>query len=71
MIIMLMKHNKEAYKQFKAMLLEHKECCLVAATGAGKTYITLQLIKDLNLKSLILCHRLSIQCEWIKVCNKY
>lgn len=68
---MLMEHNKEAYEQFKAMLLEHRECCLVAATGGGKTYITLQLIKDLKLKALIICHRIAIQNEWQKIINKY
>lgn len=68
---MLMEHNKEAYEQFKTMLLEHRECCLVAATGGGKTYITLQLIKDLKLKALIICHRIAIQNEWKKVINKY
>ena len=68
---MLMEHNKETYEQFKAMLLEHKECCLVAATGAGKTYITLQLIKDLNLKALIISPRVNIQNSWIKKSKKY
>ena len=68
---MLMEHNKEAYEQFKAMLLEHKECCLVAATGAGKTYITLQLIKDLNLNALIISPRVNIQNSWIKKSKKY
>ena len=68
---MLMEHNKETYEQFKAMLLAHKECCLVAATGAGKTYITLQLIKDLKLKALIICHRISIQNEWSKTINQF
>lgn len=68
---MLMEHNKETYEQFKAMLLERKECCLVAATGAGKTYITLQLIKDLNLKALIVCPKVSICNEWNKTSCKY
>ena len=68
---MLMEHNKETYEQFKAMLLEHKECCLVAATGAGKTYITLQLIKDLSLKALIISPKISICNDWKKTSNKY
>jgi len=68
---MLMEHNKETYEQFKAMLLEHRECCLIAATGAGKTYITLQLIKDLNLKALIISPRVNIQNSWIKKSKKY
>lgn len=68
---MLMEHNKETYEQFKAMLLEHHECCLVAATGGGKTYITLQFIKDFNLRALIICPRNTICNEWINTASKH
>lgn len=68
---MLMEHNKEAYEQFKVMLLEHHECLLIAATGVGKSNITTELIKELNLNVLVIAPLKSIKENWSKMPEKY
>lgn len=68
---MLKEHNKEAYEATKAMLLEHRECCLVAATGIGKSNITTELIQELGVNALIIVPKKSIQDNWDKIPDEY
>lgn len=68
---MLLDHNKEAYDAVKAMLLEHRECCLIAATGIGKSNIATELIKELNLNALIIAPKRSIRDNWAEMPDKY
>ena len=68
---MLKEHNKEAYEATKAMLLEHRECCLVAATGIGKSNIATELIRELDLNALVIAPRASIRDNWTDMPDKY
>lgn len=68
---MLKEHNREVYEATKNMLLEHRECCLVAATGIGKSNITTELIQELGLNALIIAPRSSIRDEWANMPDKY
>lgn len=68
---MLKEHNREAYEATKNMLLEHRECCLVAATGIGKSNITTELIQELGLNALIIAPKASIRDEWTAMPDKY
>lgn len=68
---MLKEHNKEAYEATKNMLLEHRECCLVAATGIGKSNITTELIQELGLNTLVIAPKTSIRDEWTIMPDKY
>lgn len=68
---MLKEHNREAYEATKAMLLEHRECCLVAATGIGKSNITTELIQELGINALIIVPRRSIKDNWDSIPDEY
>lgn len=68
---MLMEHNKEAYEQFKAMLLEHNECCLVGGTGIGKSSITTKFLKEYAQNALVICPRVDMCNMWEKMPQKY
>ncbi|MFI3260973.1 MAG: DEAD/DEAH box helicase family protein [bacterium] len=43
----LYRHNQIAYQNAKEMLEKEERCCIVQATGTGKSYVTLSLIIDL------------------------
>ena len=68
---MLKEHNREAYEATKAMLLEYRECCLVAATGIGKSNITTELIQELDINALIIVPKISIKDNWDSMPNEY
>ena len=68
---MLLPHNKEAYEATKDMLLEHRECCLVAATGIGKSNVATELIQEFGLNALIISPRSSIRDNWSDMPDKY
>ena len=68
---MLKEHNRAAYDATKTMLLKHRECCLVAATGIGKSNITTELIQELGLNALIIAPRASIRDNWTGMPDKY
>ena len=68
---MLKEHNRDAYEATKAMLLEHRECCLVAATGIGKSNITTELIQELGINALIIVPRRSIKDNWDSIPDEY
>ena len=68
---MLKEHNQEAYEAVKKMLKAHKECCIVAATGIGKSNIITELLRDLNLNAMIIVPNKSLEDEWNKIYEKY
>lgn len=68
---MLMEHNRDAYEKFKNMLLKYHECCLVAATGIGRSNIAIEFINEFNLNTLIICPKISIKSNWIDMSTKY
>lgn len=43
----LFNHNLTAFNNVKEMLKEEDKCCIIQATGTGKTYVALSLIKDI------------------------
>ena len=68
---MLKEHNQEAYEAIKKMLKAYKECCIVAATGIGKSNIITELLKELGLNALIIVPSLSINNNWNDLYDKY
>lgn len=42
----LFKHNQKAFAESKKLLEKHDKCCVVQATGTGKSYVALALIID-------------------------
>lgn len=42
----LYKHNKTAYEQVQSMFKDKQKCCVVHATGTGKSFIALALVYD-------------------------
>ena len=46
MAVELYKHNKFAYEQVKSMFQTQQKCCVVHATGTGKSFIALALVYD-------------------------
>lgn len=51
MAVELYKHNKIAYEQVRSMYELQKKCCVVHATGTGKSFIALALIYDFLLEN--------------------
>ena len=68
---MILEHNKETYEEAKKMLLKHRECCVVAATGIGKSNIATEIIQDLGWNALIIAPRASIRDNWSDMPKKY
>lgn len=68
---MLKDHNVPAYEDTKAMLLEHRECCLVAATGIGKSNIATEIIQEFKLNTLVIAPKTTIRDEWSNMPEKY
>ena len=68
---MILEHNRETYEEAKKMLLEHRECCVVAATGIGKSNIATEIIQDLGWNALIIAPRASIRDNWTDMPEKY
>ena len=68
---MLKEHNQEAYEAIKKMLKAYKECCIVAATGIGKSNIITELLRDLQLNAMIIVPNKSLENEWNKIYEKY
>ena len=61
---MLKPHEIETYKQLETMLKTHRQCCLIAGTGVGKSRISSHLVEMYKLNALIISHRTSINDEW-------
>ena len=61
---MLKPHEIETYRQLETMLKTHRQCCLIADTGVGKSRISSHFIEDYKLNALIISHRASINDEW-------
>ena len=61
---MLMEHNLEIYKKFEKMLLDKHECILITATGTGKTFISAEFINKFDLKTLVICPKISLFETW-------
>ena len=61
-----MSHILEFVDQSKQMLIDYGECCLVAATGWGKSAATASILKYFNEDALVICPSHSIKDQWIK-----
>ena len=51
MAVELYKHNKVAYEQVQSMFESQQKCCVVHATGTGKSFIALALVYDFLLEN--------------------
>ena len=61
---MLKPHEIETYRQLETMLKTHRQCCLIAGTGVGKSRISSHFVETYKLNALIISHRTSINDEW-------
>jgi superfamily II DNA or RNA helicase len=61
---LLFQHNIEPYKELKKILEGSDLAILEAATGSGKSYITLQIILDHSWQALVLTPRTSLCDTW-------
>ena len=61
---MLKPHEIETYRQLETMLKTHRQCCLIAGTGVGKSRISSHFVEAYELNALIISHRTSINDEW-------
>ena len=61
---MLKPHEIETYRQLEAMLKTHRQCCLIAGTGVGKSRISSHFVEMYKLNALVISHRTSINDEW-------
>ena len=61
---MLKPHEIETYRQLETMLKTHRQCCLIAGTGIGKSRISSHFVETYELNALIISHRTSINDEW-------
>ena len=68
---MILEHNKTAYEEAKKMLLEYRECCIIAATGIGKSNIATEIIQNLGLNALIIAPKASIRDNWTNMPKRY
>ena len=68
---LLKNHNIRVYYDLKREILEHKHVLLETCPGSGKSYITSQLIKNMNWKALILVTTHAIEEQWNTLCEKY
>lgn len=67
---MLMKHNLDVYNRLVDALKVNNRACIVTTMGTGKSYLTLEYLKNTNSKALIVCPRLTICSEWEKLSEK-
>lgn len=68
----LFEHNKPFYPLVKEKLLaEDHTCCLVSATGIGKSNIAITLIDDFKWNTLIISPAIEINDQWYRYKNKY
>jgi superfamily II DNA or RNA helicase len=62
--VILNDSQEKTVMQTKHMLLKHNGGTLIAETGEGKTTMAINLITDLGLKTLILCHKDKLIEQW-------
>lgn len=60
----LLAHNIQPYADLEAMLATSHKAMVVAATGAGKTSVTVKYLEDHNLQGLVVCPKVSICKQW-------
>ena len=60
----LLAHNVQPYSDLEAMLATSHKAMVVAATGAGKTSVTVKYLEDHNLRGLVVCPKVSICKQW-------
>ena len=60
----LLAHNIQPYADLEAMLAKSHKAMVVAATGAGKTSVTVKYLEDHNLRGLVVCPKVSICKQW-------
>ena len=60
----LLDHNIQPYADLEAMLATSHKAMVVAATGAGKTSVTVKYLEDHNLQGLVVCPKVSICKQW-------
>lgn len=60
----LLDHNIQPYADLEAMLAKSHKAMVVAATGAGKTSVTVKYLEDHNLRGLVVCPKVSICKQW-------
>lgn len=60
----LLAHNVQPYADLEAMLATLHKAMVVAATGAGKTSVTVKYLEDHNLRGLVVCPKISICKQW-------
>ena len=60
----LLAHNVQPYSDLEAMLAKSHKAMVVAATGAGKTSVTVKYLEDHNLRGLVVCPKVSICKQW-------
>ena len=64
MAITLLNHNIQPYADLEVMLSTSHKAMVVAATGAGKTSVTVKYLEDHNLRGLVVCPKVSICKQW-------
>lgn len=64
---MYFEHNIPVYNNFEPIILEHHECCIVAAMGTGKTDISIEFIKRKNLNTLVILPNTDLCNQWKKI----
>jgi len=66
---MLLEYQKDVYNQLCNTLATSNCCCVIMGTGIGKTYITLEYLKEHNLNALVVSPRNSINDSWKRTCG--
>lgn len=66
---MILEHNKGVYQEMCDILQENNSCCVVMGTGIGKTYVSLEYLKENNFKALVVSPRNSINDSWKQICG--